>query len=36
VAVWRADIASLLYNEPHYCGIDQWMFPLLAGWRSAG
>ena len=35
VAVWRADIASLLYNEPHYCGVEPWMFPVLAGWRSA-
>jgi hypothetical protein len=29
LAVWRADIAALLYKLPHYCGIVGWTYPLL-------
>ena len=30
LGVWRADIASLLYKQPHYCGVDEWMYGVFA------
>lgn len=35
IAVWRADIASLLYHETSYCGVQPWMYPILDLFRNA-
>lgn len=29
ISIWRADIAALLYKQPHYCGVEPWTFPIL-------
>ena len=34
IAVWRADIASLLYHETKYCGVQPWTYPILDAFRN--
>lgn len=34
LAIWRADIAALLYKQPHYCGVEPWMLAQFASFLS--
>ena len=34
LAIWRADIAALLYKQEHYCGIESWMLAQFASFLS--
>ena len=33
VGVWPADIAALLYKQPHYCGVEPWMYEVFTSWQ---
>jgi hypothetical protein len=34
LGIWRADIAALLYKQPHYCGVEPWMLAEFQAWAS--
>lgn len=34
LGIWRADIAALLYKQPHYCGVEPWMLAQFQSFLS--